>query len=175
MSNKLEKNPSESHTVMTEIVMPNDTNALGNLMGGNLLKWMDVAGAICARRHTEYTCVTASVDSVSFNSAIKKGEIVTISAKITRVFNTSMEIYLEVHAEGMGPKNRRLANTAFLTFVSIDEWGNKVKPLKVKPITPEDKEHFDGALRRRELRLILAGRMQPNQSKELKSLFLQKN
>ena len=166
------KKPSESVSVMTEIVMPNDANALNNLMGGNLLKWLDVAAAICARRHAECTCVTAAVDNVSFKSPIKIGEIVTITAKATRVFNTSMEVELVVHAEGMGIHRRRKCNEAFMTFVGIDEWGNKIHLPPLLPETETEKQEFDAALRRREMRLILAGRMQPNQSEQLMDLFL---
>lgn len=165
------KTPQDSLTVLTEMVMPNDANALHNLMGGNLLCWMDVASAICARRHAGCVCVTASVDKVSFDSPIRLGEIVTLTAKATRVFNTSMEIHIEVHAEGMDTTRRRKCNEAYFTFVGIDEWGNKLSLPPLAPVTDAEKLQFDSAQQRRELRLVLAGKMPANQSELLKTLF----
>lgn len=165
------KTPKESLTVMTEMVMPNDTNALHNLMGGNLLSWMDVTAAICARRHANCVCVTASVDSVSFDSPIKLGEIVTITAKVTRTFSTSMEVYIEVHAEGLDTSRRRKCNEAYFTFVGIDEWGHKITLVQLQPETDDEKQQYDGALQRRELRLVLAGRMKPEQALSLKNML----
>lgn len=166
------KTVSVSRTVMTEMVMPNDTNALNNLMGGNLLKWMDVAGAICARRHANRVCVTASVDMVSFEQPIHLGEIVCVVAKATRVFNTSMEVHIVVYAEGLRADNRRKCNEAYFTFVGIDENGYKVKLPKLIPETEEEQLAHASALRRREMRLILAGKMKPSQSEELRAIFL---
>lgn len=170
---EIAKTSADSLTIMTEMVMPNDTNALNNLMGGNLLRWMDVAGGICARRHANATCVTTSVDNVSFKSPIHLGEIVTITAKVSRAFNTSLEVHLTVHAEDNDQHRRRKCNEAYLTFVGLDTHGYKIPVPKFKPTTEEEQKHYDGALRRRELRLILAGKMQPSQSTELKSLFNQ--
>ena len=165
------KTPKESLTVMTEMVMPNDTNALHNLMGGNLLSWMDVTAAICARRHANFVCVTAAVDSVSFDSPIQLGEIVTLTAKVTRTFSTSMEVYLEVHAEGLDTARRRKCNEAYFTFVGIDEWGHKITLVQLQPETEEEQRQFEGAMRRRELRLVLAGRMKPEQAESLKIML----
>lgn len=165
------KTPQDSLTVMTEMVMPNDANALHNLMGGNLLCWMDVTTAICARRHAGCVCVTASVDKVSFDSPIRLGEIVTLTAKATRVFNTSMEIYIEVHAEGMDTTRRRKCNEAYFTFVGIDEWDNKLSLPPIKPVTDEEKAQYESALQRREMRLVLAGKMEPGQSDQIKAWF----
>lgn len=165
------KTPADSITVMTQMVMPNDTNALNNLMGGNLLCWMDVAGGICSRRHANCVCVTASVDGVSFHHPIKLGEIVTITAQTTRVFNTSMEIHIIVESEGNDTTNRKICNEAYFTFVGIDNWGNKTKLPPIEPGNEAEKQRFDGALKRRELRLILAGKLNPNEAKELKELF----
>lgn len=158
--------------VMTEIVLPNDTNNLGNLMGGNLLKWMDIASSVSAMKHCRTQVVTAAVDSVSFREPIRLSDIVCIEAQITRTFNTSMEIYLEVFRESIKLKERKKANVAYYTFVSLDPDG---KPQPVPPVVPEtdeEKERYAGALRRRQLRLILAGRMKPEEATELKSLFL---
>jgi acyl-CoA hydrolase len=167
----LPRTPDNSLTVLTEMVMPNDTNALNNLMGGNLLCWMDVTSAICARRHAGCVCVTASVDKVSFDSPIRMGEIVTLTAKATRVFNTSMEVHIEVHAEGMDTTRRRKCNEAYFTFVGIDEWGNKLSLPAIEPSTDEEKLQYDNALQRRELRLVLAGKMKASESEHLKTLF----
>lgn len=166
------KTPDDSLTVMTEIVMPNDTNSLNHLMGGNLLRWMDIAGAICARRHAHVSCVTASVDNVSFDLPILLGELVTITAKATRVFNSSMEIYIEVHSEGTMANNHRKCNQAFFTFVGIDENNKIVKLPPLEPKTESEHQAHQSALRRRHYRLILADRMEPAQSDVLRAMFL---
>ncbi|MCB0689963.1 MAG: acyl-CoA thioesterase [Saprospiraceae bacterium] len=162
----------DSETTMTELVMPNDTNHLGDLMGGNLMKWMDIACAMCASRHTNSAVVTASVDNISFKSSIKLGEICILNAVVTRVFNSSLEVYVTVYAENAVTAQTRKANEAYFTFVSVDSVKHRpVKALPVIPQTPEEVERFEGAQRRRELRLILAGRLKPSQANDLKSLF----
>ncbi|MBX2816638.1 MAG: acyl-CoA thioesterase [Saprospiraceae bacterium] len=169
---KITKRSSDSKTTMTQLVMPNDTNYLGNLMGGNLMKWMDIVGAMCAMRHTETSVVTASVDNISFSSPIHLGEITTLTACITRVFNTSLEVYVEVYAEDVQAGTKRRCNDAYLTFVSLDA-ANK-KPSPTTPIVPEtemEQERYDAALRRRQLRLILGGRMKPEEADDLAALF----
>ena len=156
---------------MSEMVMPNDTNNLNTLFGGKLMYWMDMAAAICAHKHTNNVVVTASVDNITFKAPIHKGDIVTLNAFITRVFNTSMEIFIEVTAQNSNKKEKIESNTAFFTFVALNQKG---KPIKVNEIYPEnknDKKLFDGALRRRQLRLILAGKMKPEDAGELKSIF----
>ena len=156
---------------MSEMVMPNDTNNLNTLFGGKLMYWMDMAAAICANKHTNNVVVTASVDNITFKAPIHKGDIVTLNAFITRVFNTSMEIFIEVTAQNSNKKEKIESNTAFFTFVALNQKG---KPIKVNEIYPEnknDKKLFDGALRRRQLRLILAGKMKPEDAGELKSIF----
>ena len=167
------KRPSESLTVMTEIVLPNDTNNLNNLFGGQLLSWMDRCSAIAAHRHSRRIAVTASVNNVSFKQAIPVGSIVTLEAKVSRAFSSSMEVYVEVTMEDQrGQGNAIRCNEAIYTFVAVDQLGN---PISVPPIEPEtdlEKQRFDGALRRRQLALILAGKMQPNEATELKKLFL---
>ena len=169
------KKISESKTVMTEMIMPNDTNPIGNLMGGNLMRWMDIAGGICAGKHCEAHVVTASVDHVSFQNPIFMGDIITIEASVTRAFNTSVEIYVEVFAANIKGHENRLSNHAYFTFVALDD--KKKKPVKVPPVTPltrDEQQLYDSANRRRELRLILGGRMKPADAKELK-LFFQEN
>ncbi len=165
------KTPKESETIMTEIVLPNDTNALHNLRGGKILHWMDIASAIAAGRHAEAVVVTASVDSVSFENPIKLGDVITIKATVTRAFKTSIETYIEVSAENLPSKTHYKCNTAYYTFVALDSNGKpKIAP-QVEPETPEQQEKFEGAMRRRELRLVLAGRMKPADAKEIQSLF----
>ena len=171
----LGKTPKESTTIMTEIVLPNDTNALGNLRGGKILHWMDIACAIAGGKHSNSIVVTASVDNVRWENPIKLGDVVTIEAKVTRSFNTSMELFAEVWAENLPTQTRYKCNEAFYTFVALDSNG---KPKKVTPVIPEtevDKNHFEGAMRRRELRLVLAGRMKASDAKELKALFFGPN
>ena len=166
------KKVSESKTIMTEMIMPNDTNPIGNLMGGNLLRWMDIVAGICAGKHAEEHVVTASVDHVSFQLPINLGDVITITASVTRAFNTSVEVYVEVFAANVKGHNNRRSNHAYFTFVAMDE--DKHKPVsmrKVLPLTREEQQLYDGALRRRELRLILSGRMKPEQAKEIKMLF----
>jgi acyl-CoA hydrolase len=166
------KTPKETEAVMSEVVLPNDTNALHNLRGGKILHWMDIASAIAAGRHAEAVVVTASVDNVSFENPIKIGDVVTIKAKVTRAFRTSIETYIEVTAENIPTRNHYICNTAYYTFVALDSNGRPKPVAAVEPETDEEKVHFDKALRRRELRLVLAGRMKPSEAKELQNIFL---
>ncbi|MFM7671134.1 MAG: acyl-CoA thioesterase [Bacteroidota bacterium] len=166
------KAPSESLTIMTELVLPNDTNLFGNLMGGRLMYWMDIAAALSAQKHCNAPVVTASVDNISFENPIKLGNVVHIEAKITRAFNTSMEIHLKVWGEDLTQQFKYKSNEAYYTFVALDP--NR-KPRPVSPVSPETTEEnklFDGALRRRQLRLILGGKLHPDDAAELKALFV---
>jgi acyl-CoA hydrolase len=164
--------PRETFSSTTRLVLPNDTNTLGNLMGGNLLHWMDVAAAISANRHCRRVVVTAAVNNVSFQKPIKLGEIVIIESQVTRSFKSSMEVYLEVFVESTltGVKSR--CNEAMYTFVAVDQQGVPIEVPKTVPETKEEKQRYDGALRRRQLRLILAGKMKPSDATELKALFM---
>ncbi len=148
-----------SRCTMTEMVLPNDTNGLGNLMGGRLLHHMDVCAAIVAQRHAERVCVTASVDNVEFRSAIHLGEVIIIEGFINRSFRSSMEIELRVWAENPREGTRRRCNTAFYTFVAVDDDSNPVRVPPVDPQTDRETERFEAAARRRELRLIMSGRL----------------
>lgn len=172
MSDRKSKVASESKTIMTELIMPNDTNPLGNLMGGYLMRWMDIAGAICAAKHCESQVVTASVDNVSFQDPIKLGEVITLHAVVTRAFNTSVEVFVEVLANNIDGTNPRKCNQAYLTFVAInkDNYAPQIVPV-LNAITSEELKHFEGAARRREIRLIQSGRMKPSEAKEVKSYF----
>ena len=165
------KNPSQSKATLTEIVLPNDTNNLNNLMGGRLLHWMDIAAAITAHRHCNRTCVTASVNNVSFEHPIPKGSIVTLEANISRSFSSSMEIFIDVWIEDELSGNKTKCNEAIYTFVAVDSMGKPTKVAEVKPETELEKTRFDGALRRRQLSLILAGKLKASDASELKALF----
>ena len=165
------KHPHQSEVIMTEMVLPNDTNTLNNLMGGRLLHWMDICAAISAQKHSNRIVVTASVDNVSFSEPIRLGNIVTMKAKVTRSFNSSMEVFLEVWAEDIPAGIRVSTNRAFYTFVAVDQNG---RPIEVPPLEAESDEEIElhiSALRRRQLRLVLAGRMNPADAVELKALF----
>ncbi len=166
------KKVSDSATTFTELVMPNDTNPMNNLMGGNLLKWMDIACGICGGKHSNRIVVTAAVDNVSFTRPIKIGDIVTINAQVTRAFHTSMEIFVEVYKENFKTAEKVKCNEAFYTFVALDDDGRPVVIPELIPESDNDHKKFVSALRRRELRLILAGRMKPEDAKELKAIFL---
>jgi acyl-CoA hydrolase len=163
---------SETITVMNEIVLPNDTNVFGNLMGGRLMYWMDIAAGITAVKHCNAPCMTASVDNLSFKNPIKLGNVVHIEAKITRAFNTSMEIHLKVWGEDNLHQYKYESNEAYFTFVALDP-NNRPRPVPAAiPETEEEKLLFDGALRRRQVRLILGGKMKPHDASELKALFV---
>lgn len=157
---------------MNELVLPNDTNPLNNLMGGRLLHWMDIAAAISAQKHCNNIVVTASVDNVSFRHAIKLGDVITIEAKVTRAFSTSMEVRLDVWAENIPSGTRVRSNDAFYTFVALNKEGKPIAVPEIEPETETEKKLFEGALRRRQLRLILAGKMKAHDATELKALFL---
>jgi len=165
------KSPKESHTIMNELVLPNDTNTLNNLMGGRLLHWMDIAAAISAQKHCNRIVVTASVDNVSFKHSIKLGDVVTIEAKVSRAFTTSVEVRLDVWAQNIPSGTRVKSNEAYYTFVALDKDGYKITVPELLPETKEDRELYNSALRRRQLRLILGGKMKADDATELKALF----
>ncbi|MBP7274019.1 MAG: acyl-CoA thioesterase [Saprospiraceae bacterium] len=169
------KKVSESETIMTEMVMPNDTNPMGNLMGGNLMRLMDIVASICAGKHCEKHVVTASVDHVSFQKPIPLGDIITIKATVTRAFKSSVEIYVEVYVADIKGGNPRRSNSAFLTFVGLDDETKQPTLVpQVIPLTNEEINLYESSARRRELRLILSGRIKPEEATELKLLFTPK-
>jgi acyl-CoA hydrolase len=153
-------------------VLPNDTNTLGNLMGGRLLHWMDITAAISAHRHCRRVVVTAAVNNVSFNRAIKLADVVTLEAKVSRAFSTSMEVFIDVYVENHQDGKREKCNEAIYTFVAVDQLGNPINVPELVPESDQEKQRYDGALRRRQLSLILAGKMKPDDATELKALFL---
>ncbi|HTK83381.1 MAG TPA: acyl-CoA thioesterase [Bacteroidota bacterium] len=142
-----------SHVIMTQLVVPNDTNQLGNLLGGRLMEWMDIAAAIAAQRHSNRVCVTAGVDNLVFHQPIRLGEVVTLSAAVNRAFGTSMEVGVHVVTENQLTGDRKVANTAYLTFVAVDD---QLIPIKVPPIHPQtliERRRYREALDRRNARL----------------------
>ncbi|HEX9981510.1 MAG TPA: acyl-CoA thioesterase [Flavobacterium sp.] len=168
----LPKSPSESLTILTDLVLPSETNPLNNLFGGELLARMDRAASIAARRHSRRITVTASVNHVAFNRSIPLGSVVTIEAKVSRSFKSSMEIFIDVWLEDRESGIRTKANEAIYTFVAVDDTG---RPVEVPPIVPEtelEHQRFDAALRRKQLSLVLAGKMKPEDATELKALFI---
>ncbi len=166
------KRVADSRSVMTELVMPNDTNPLGNLMGGYLMRWMDIACAVAAGKHCASHVVTVSVDHVSFQNPIHLGDVITLEAQVTRAFNTSVEVYVEVYAADIKGGRPRRCNHAYFTFVAVAD--DKKTPVAVPPVLPlsaEEERLYESASRRRELRLILAGRLKPKDAEELRAFF----
>ncbi|MFH1195195.1 MAG: acyl-CoA thioesterase [bacterium] len=147
------KKVSDSVVTMTELVLPQHTNQLGNLLGGQLMHWIDICAALAAAKHSQHVCVTASVDRIDFHHPIKLGEVVTLIASVNRAFNTSMEVGVKVFGESYLIGKRLHSNTAYLTFVSVDENGKPVKTYEISPETADEKRRFDEALQRRETRL----------------------
>jgi len=165
------KTPEQSKTILTDMVLPGETNPLNNLFGGELLARMDRAASIAARRHSRRIVVTASVNHVAFNRAVPLGSVVTVEAKVSRAFNTSMEIFIDVWIEDRESGDRTKANEAIYTFVAVDDTGRPVAVPEVIPETDLEKERFDAALRRKQLSLLLAGKIKANEATELKALF----
>lgn len=166
------RTPSLTETIFTQVVQPNDTNPLGNLHGGRLLFWMDECSAIAATKHSRAVVVTVSVDGVSFKNSIDVGDIVVIKAKVTRTFRTSMEVFIEVWSENI-PKNEKVkCNEAYYTFVALDDARHPKPVPELIPETEEEKRLFDGAIRRRQVRLILGGKMKVEDANELRALFM---
>ena len=166
------KHPEDSKTIMTDLVLPSETNPLNNLFGGELLARMDRAASIAARRHSRRIVVTASVNHVAFNKSVPLGSVVTVEAKVSRAFKTSMEVYIDVWIDDRESGEKTKVNEAIYTFVALDESGNPIKIPAIVPVTEVEKLRFEGALRRKQLSLVLAGKMKPNDATELKALFL---
>jgi acyl-CoA hydrolase len=167
------KRALETLAITTHIVLPNDTNTLGNLFGGQLLAWMDVIASVSAHRHCKRVVVTASVNHVSFQKPIKHASIVTLEAKVSRSFNSSMEIFVDVFVEDQVTGEKEKCNEAIYTFVAVDQNGGPIQVPELIPETEEEKSRFEGALRRKQLSLILAGKMKPSEASELRKIFLE--
>lgn len=162
---------SQSKTIVTDLVLPSETNPINNLFGGELLARMDRAASISARRHSRRIVVTASVNHVAFNRAVPLGSVVMIEAKVSRAFNSSMEIYMDVWIEDRESGECVKANEAIYTFVAVNETGHPVRVPELIPETELEIERFEAALRRKQLSLLLAGKMKPSDATELKALF----
>jgi acyl-CoA hydrolase len=145
----LPKRPSESEVVKTEVVCPNDTNPMGILKGGRLVEWMDMAAAACAQTHAEKICVTASINYVNFCEMARVGDVITISARITRSFNTSMEIFVFAFAKNILTKKSCTITQAYFTFVALDNDGKATKAIPVRPVTLREKKRYEEALNRK--------------------------
>ena len=172
MSKKLDSKPvSASRSVSTDLVLPNETNHYGNMFGGELLARMDRVGTIAAHRHSGCVVVTASVNSVSFNKTIPQGSVVMIEAAVSRAFTSSMEVYIDVWVEDSVNGERIKSNEAIYTFVALNEHGQPIEVPEVIPETALEIERYQGALRRKQLSLVLAGRLKPHQATELQALF----
>lgn len=165
------KTAKESFTITNELVLPNDTNTLNNLMGGRLLHLMDISAAISAQKHCNNIVVTASVDNVSFRHPIKLGDVVYIESQVTRAFNTSMEVRIAVWAQNIPSGTKIMSNEAFYTFVAIDEESKTVAVPKLIPESDEEKKLYASAQHRRELRLVLAGKLKPQDADGLRTFF----
>ncbi|UZH56594.1 acyl-CoA thioesterase [Salinimicrobium tongyeongense] len=166
------RTPEDSKTTLTDLVLPSETNPLNNLFGGELLARMDRAASIAARRHSRRIVVTASVNHVAFNKAVPLGSVVTVEAKVSRAFKSSMEIYIDVWVEDRESGHRSKANEAIYTFVAVDETGHPVAVPPLEPETELEKQRFEAALRRKQLSLVLAGKLKPGEATELKALFV---
>tara|TARA_S200000501_G_scaffold331601_1_gene333730 strand:+ start:3738 stop:4247 length:510 start_codon:yes stop_codon:yes gene_type:complete len=163
------KTPKDSLTILTDTVLPGETNAINNLFGGELLARMDRAAAISAKRHSKQFVVTSSVNNVSFGMPIPLGSTVTIEAKVSRAFNSSMEVYIDVWIDNDGEKIK--ANEAIYTFVAVNKNGRPIKIDKIFPETKIEKQRYEAALRRKQLSLVLAGKLSVDKATELKALF----
>lgn len=150
MKDKSYKRPSESETIKTEVVCPNDTNPMGILKGGRLVEWMDMAAAGCAQIHTGKICVTAAINHADFIESAKTGDIITIKARITRVFTTSMEIFVRAFAQNVTGKRKELISEAYFTFVALDDKFKPIKAIEVRPVTESEKKQYDEAWYRRD-------------------------
>ena len=165
------KTPKESLTILTDMVLPAETNALDNLFGGEILARMDRASSIAAQRHSHRIVVTASVNHVAFTKAVPVGSVVTVEAKVSRAFRSSMEIFVDVWIEDRESQERTKVNEGIYTFVAVDRTGTPVKVPQITPETKLEKERYQGALRRKQLSLVLSGKMNPNSATELKKIF----
>lgn len=165
------KTPKESLTILTDLVLPGETNPLDNLFGGELLARMDRASSIAARRHCRRIVVTASVNHVAFTKAVPVGSVLTIEAKVSRAFTSSMEIFVDVWMEDRESGEKTKVNEGIYTFVAVDQTGTPIKVPQIIPETELEKKRYDGALRRKQLSLVLSNKMKPSDATELKALF----
>ena len=150
----------DSISEMAEIVMPNDANPLNSRVGGRLMHWIDLAGAMAAHRHSRQRVVTASVDHMDFLVPVRVGDLVILRSSVNRVFHTSMEVGVKVWVENYRSEQHQHVSSAYLTFVAIDEKGNKLPVPPVIPESEDEKRRYEDAARRREIRRAEATRRQ---------------
>ncbi len=153
MEQKFKKSRGESLTVMTELVLPNDTNLLGNLLGGRLLHWIDIAGALTATRHCENLVATVTMDRIEFKHPIKLGNIVTLTSYVTWTGTTSLEVAVEVDVEDAQAQTRIFITKVYIVFVALDGNGKKKKIIPYKPATENEAAEFNAGFERRQNRL----------------------
>ncbi len=165
------KFPEESKTIQTDFVLPADTNSLNNLFGGELLARMDKVASIAAIKHSEEIVVTASINNVAFGEPVPNGSILTLEAKVSRAFNSSMEVFIDVWKQNKTDKKKVKVNEAIYTFVAVNQRGKPVKVPLIIPRSELEQKRYDAALRRRQLSLVLAGKMDPSEATELKAIF----
>jgi len=152
MSDNLTPRPvRDSQSEMSEIVLPNDANPLGALLGGRLMHWIDLAGAMAAHRHSRNHVVTASVDRIDFLVPVRVGDLVILRSSVNRVFTTSMEVGVKVFVENYIADTAKHVASAHLTFVAIDQEGRRIKVAPVIPESEEQRRRYDDAGRRREI------------------------
>ena len=161
MSELAPRPASESAAAMLQLVLPNDTNPLGFVLGGTVMHWIDVVAAVAAHRHARRLCVTASMDDLSFEAPIPMGNVAHLKARVTYVSRSSMEVRVDVESENLSTGGRRHTSTAFVTFVAIDDKG---KPVPVPPllVKPEDEEEHREAIERHRARLERRANRRPN-------------
>ncbi len=150
----IEKTPSDSEVRMTELVLPNDTNLIGNLLGGRLMHWVDIVAALAASRHARSVVATVQVDSIDFKHPIRKGEMVELLARLTWVGTTSMEVKVLVYSEDLFTGDKRLTNEAYLVFVGIDRYSNPIEVPKLRFENEEEINEWHRAVKRKERRLL---------------------
>lgn len=163
--------PQDTYTETTEIVLPNDTNPLGNLMGGRLLHLMDLVAAIASQKLARNTCVTVAVNNVSFNQPIRLGNVVTLTAKVVRTFRTSMEVHVEVWSQNFNTGTRYKCNDAFFTMVAISDIGRPIEVPQIEPETDEEQKLSHTSLIRRQLKLLMADKITLKEAPELKEML----
>ena len=148
----------ESQSEYSELALPNDANGLGNVLGGKVMHLVDLAGALAAMRHARRTVVTASIDHMNFLSPVHMGQLIMLRSSVNRAFRTSMEVGVKVEVEDLRTGERHHTSSAYLTFVALDENGNRVEVPPVIPETEEEERRYREAGKRREYRLALRER-----------------
>src|SRR5277367_1131539 len=145
---------AESQSEMTELILPNDTNTLGNLLGGRLMHFIDLVGAMAAYRHSRTHVVTASMDHIDFIAPVHVGDLLILKSSLNRAFNTSMEVGVKVWVENTIAGTHRHVASAYLTFVAVDSQGRSVPVPKLEPETEDEIRRYEDAGRRRENRKL---------------------